>query len=476
MHRVIIFVCIVGFATFIHANSGNASVKKAVLEDIQTRYKVPGMSVLVASGGVTKPIIYPFSYYNGVRSNDTGGRVDANTYFPIASVSKVFASHLLMELVNSGKLSLNDPVKKWVPSAQFIKEVSVADVLSHQLIGRQSDTFFYDQRFNLITAIFERITQQKYEESIVEKLQAQFSSSEMIAYTASSTAQVRRAGQLASGHIYDGELQVIEHDFGVSASAGLIATPASLVNAGVKLMNLFVAQDDKAHVFDSANNNAMYSNGFFRHKLHDKDVLWSYGQYDGYASLWIIVPEEELQLVMLSNNNILSDASRLIFGDLTRSPLANWFTQHFTCHKAECDLTRSNALADVHRKVYFSRYSKSAYTDAINGITALYPSKLSWERDGDLNLLHLSNYLFTVSHHLAYSPPHWSESEDALLLNDSHAVMLKNPYWLYYAGNVYDRRGDKVKANKAFTAILNIVDMPNHWTVNEAQVFLNKEK
>ena len=51
----------------------------------------------------------------GVRNRATGAAVDAGTVFRIASMTKSFTALAILKLRDEGKLSLEDPVSKWIP-------------------------------------------------------------------------------------------------------------------------------------------------------------------------------------------------------------------------------------------------------------------------------------------------------------------------------------------------------------------------
>ena len=73
--------------------------------------KIPGAVLLIQQHG--KPV-YLESF--GVRSVATKLRMTPDTIFRIYSVSKAVMSVAIMMLVEDGKLSLDDPVSKYIPA------------------------------------------------------------------------------------------------------------------------------------------------------------------------------------------------------------------------------------------------------------------------------------------------------------------------------------------------------------------------
>ncbi|MGD2120662.1 MAG: serine hydrolase [Gemmatimonadota bacterium] len=103
-----------------------------MIADAQRDWPVPGLAVVVLKDGETVLI----KGY-GERALGSGEPVDENTLFAIASNSKAFTSAALAMLVEEGKLSWDDPVRKHLPYFQLYdpyvsEEMRVRDLLSHR--------------------------------------------------------------------------------------------------------------------------------------------------------------------------------------------------------------------------------------------------------------------------------------------------------------------------------------------------------
>ena len=85
-----------------------------------------GLSLAIAQGGV---ILYARGY--GYR--DVGRRlpVEANTIYNIASMSKQFTAACVLLLQQDGKLSLDDPLSKYLPQLRHTQGVTLARMLNH---------------------------------------------------------------------------------------------------------------------------------------------------------------------------------------------------------------------------------------------------------------------------------------------------------------------------------------------------------
>jgi len=71
-------------------------------------------------------------FYNyGKTKNENGKIVDERTIYEIGSISKVFTSLLLAELVAEGKMKLDDPIEKYLPNVQVPNYKGVKITLKH---------------------------------------------------------------------------------------------------------------------------------------------------------------------------------------------------------------------------------------------------------------------------------------------------------------------------------------------------------
>ncbi|GGI39684.1 hypothetical protein GCM10010988_25300 [Cnuibacter physcomitrellae] len=83
---------------------------------------VPGISVAVVTPDPagTDPVITTFSA--GVEDRTSGAPVQATTQFELGSETKVFTADLLEYLVDTGTVSLDDPIQKYAPAGVVVPE------------------------------------------------------------------------------------------------------------------------------------------------------------------------------------------------------------------------------------------------------------------------------------------------------------------------------------------------------------------
>lgn len=91
--------------------------------------KIPGMALVASRKG--QPV---FEKYYGYRDADQKLPVTKDTVFGVASITKSFASLAIMQLVDAGKLTTTDPVRKWIPEFQLPGQSDSDHVTIHHLM------------------------------------------------------------------------------------------------------------------------------------------------------------------------------------------------------------------------------------------------------------------------------------------------------------------------------------------------------
>ncbi|PIQ22558.1 MAG: serine hydrolase, partial [Cytophagales bacterium CG18_big_fil_WC_8_21_14_2_50_42_9] len=113
-------------------------------------WQVPGMAIALVKND---SVIFAKGY--GVLNAQTGGPVDANTLFGIASNTKAFTAAALAMLVDEGKIKWDDPVVKYLPYFQLYnpyvtQAITIKDLLSHRvgLATFSGDLLWYNTTYS----------------------------------------------------------------------------------------------------------------------------------------------------------------------------------------------------------------------------------------------------------------------------------------------------------------------------------------
>ena len=83
-------------------------------------------NVLIADKG---KVLFRKSY--GIADEATGRKLNPESIFELASVSKQFTAMAIVQLQKQGKLQYDDPVAKYIPELSFYKGITVRNLLNH---------------------------------------------------------------------------------------------------------------------------------------------------------------------------------------------------------------------------------------------------------------------------------------------------------------------------------------------------------
>lgn len=94
------------------------------------RYAVPGASLAVLADGEM------FECATGVVSKDTGVETTPSAVFQIGSITKIWTTTLVMQLVDEGRVKLKEPVRTYLPEfqlgdAEAASKITVKQLLTH---------------------------------------------------------------------------------------------------------------------------------------------------------------------------------------------------------------------------------------------------------------------------------------------------------------------------------------------------------
>jgi len=103
-----------------------AGALQARLNALRVQYHVPGVSAT---------IIWPdgrsWTGVNGWADVKRHVPVAPTTAFSIGSVSKTFVAALILQLVDEGRMALDDPVLRWLPTARVPGDATIRELLDH---------------------------------------------------------------------------------------------------------------------------------------------------------------------------------------------------------------------------------------------------------------------------------------------------------------------------------------------------------
>lgn len=125
-----------------------------IAEDLMKKSGIPGMAVAVVHGGKT---VYAKGF--GVKDVETGDKVDADTVFQLASVSKPISATVVAHQVGVGAIGWDTPIVEKLPwfalaDPVVTKMVTIGDMFSHRSglpdhVGDMLEDLGFDRRYVL---------------------------------------------------------------------------------------------------------------------------------------------------------------------------------------------------------------------------------------------------------------------------------------------------------------------------------------
>lgn len=324
--------------------AGDASVSpptslaefEARLESVQRGKNIPGMSAVIASG---QRVVWS----RGYGFADVANRVPATdtTAFHLASLTKTFASTIIMQLVEAGQLDLESPVTTFGLSVQSQGTVRVRHLLTHTSEGVPGSRFLYNgDRFGLIDQVIQRVTNESFARrvtrNILSPLELRHTAPNLLApgaFAFSGLDATAFQQNLAQGYSSDGRT-AIDYPNYFGTAAGLMASAVDVASYSMAIdRHAFLQPATQAAAFSATvsttGDTLPYGIGWFVQTINGVRLQWHYGWWVGNSSLIIRVPQRGVVFVLLANSDGLSAGTRLGFGDLLSSPAARAFLDAF---------------------------------------------------------------------------------------------------------------------------------------------------
>lgn len=399
--------------TFVNANP--ADTKIDTIKDTVTRtmstFQVPGVAVAIVKDG---EVILSQGF--GVVEHGKNLKVNADTLFGIASNTKAMTAALIAQLVDQGKLTWRTRVIDIIPEFQMpdayvTREFTIIDLLSHDsglglgagdlmIWPETSHTmadiikgikylpeassfrseFAYDNlMFIMAGEIIARVTGKSWQENIIENI---FKPLAMNSTKAKFSLIDKNNKNVARAHVpLDGKLNVVGGNFLEKfSSAGAVASSVNdmskwitaMLNQGVyakvddKEKRLFSEQQGAAlwqartllPVSASATENdkthfAAYGLGWFMKNYHGVKLVYHTGGILGMVSKVVLVPEENLGMVILTNQqsgyafNAIADQ---ILNEYLNLPEKDWVA-HYQASRDKRLAGESKRLAEAAANV-----------------------------------------------------------------------------------------------------------------------------
>jgi CubicO group peptidase (beta-lactamase class C family) len=336
----------------LQAFSGNTFAQQSKSKEIDSYIKqklansnIPGLAIAVVHYDT---VVLVKGY--GKTADDK--QIGANTPFAIASLSKAFTAAAVLQLVQAGKINLNNPVVKYIPSfsinSPLGKQITVRQVLNQisgmgdtgypefnlkkqpqnldeviknltkaKLVSEPGKAFHYhNPNYQVLAKIVEEVSHEQFSTYLNKHILSPLQMAHT--YNAENVNQFfDTTHHLPQGYIYVLGKPVVtkEPDWFVSGDAGIVSTAADMAK--------WLSDQLKAKGADSSailgqkymaimqspppNSNFTYAMGWHAnpqaHVLYHSGVMWT------YSSQQIILTDKGYGIVLLFNGgaNMVTD-------------------------------------------------------------------------------------------------------------------------------------------------------------------------
>jgi len=321
--------------------SSNVSAFEQKLEQLRKHYHIPSLSVGIVNGR-------KIAWYKGFGFADIEHKIvpDTNTVYHVASVTKTFGSIILMQLVEEGKVSLNDPIKKYNINLggrwQSDPRIKVKHLLTHTAMGRWWNWYNagFSFRYNgawygQLGKVIQQASGQSFGallmKNIIEPLQLKNtvpSLDDTVSFSLTGYDRNAFAKKVARPYNWQARhLAPVKYGYGFGPAAGLMSSVGDLAIYSMAIdEQLFLQPATWEKTFTPfltpLGATIPYALGWFVRYYDGMKVMWHTGWWFGYSALFVKVPAKDLTLIMLANSQ---DLSRPFYLTLYPIPLPDPF-------------------------------------------------------------------------------------------------------------------------------------------------------
>ena len=297
------------------------------VEALRERLRIPGLSAVVLKD---QEVLWT----RGFGYADLENRIPAtpDTLYSIASLTKTFAATVVMQLVEQGKLDLEEPISRY--SSDFKDDsVRIKHLISHTAGGTPGERYQYDGGlYAYLTPVIEKHKGKPFVEVLVETFLDPLQMTASVPYHDVVEDADKWKATLGQDHIdryrrnlaqfsrpytYYGAGEIFETTYPprdpVDASAGLLSTVRDLAKYDIAIdRHVFLRKETQERAWTPFVSNAgerlPYGLGWFVTDWHGTRLIWHYGHWGtGFSAMYVKIPSENVSMVLLANSEALGD-------------------------------------------------------------------------------------------------------------------------------------------------------------------------
>lgn len=337
--RSSLFIYIAVMLSLASCKSSGMLMKEKSIDDILNAYQSadkPGASVLVLKDD---KIVFKKGY--GLSNLSTQEKITPTTNFRLASVSKQFTAMSILLLIQKGRLSLEDPIKKYFPSfPNYGNEIKIKHLLTHsaglmdyedlmspsqsvqlhdtnclQLMYKANGLYFApgtqykysNTGYAILALIVEKITGQEYAAYVKDNIFIPLKMKNSVAFEEGKSVLLNRAyGYSLNNNAWFETDQ--SSTSAVLGDGGIYTNTIEMTNWIKALWNyklLGSEMQNSAWSRKKLNNGSLIDYGFGWHVEDYKNTTHPHhgGSSIGFRNHLLLFPEQKLMVIILTNRN-----------------------------------------------------------------------------------------------------------------------------------------------------------------------------
>ena len=313
------------------------------LDGLRLQAGIPGLSAAVV---VDRRILWE----QGFGYQDAERRIAAspNTLYPVASLTKTFASTLLLQCVEARRLDLDAPMRQYA-SAVPDASATVRHVLSMTSDAPAGSVFRYDgDRYATLTSVVEACTGQPFRVALATQILDPLGMADSVPghdladpppsleslFAPTTLDRYRRALTRISKPYRSLGRRYVPADYppgGINAAAGLVSTVRDLARYDAALDDGVLVGDQTRQLAWTPSSlrdgrRGPYGLGWFTQSTGGgASIVWHYGLWPSFSSLIVKRPDRGVTLILLANSDGLNARFPMAAGDVRVSPFARAF-------------------------------------------------------------------------------------------------------------------------------------------------------
>src|SRR5688572_11386030 len=297
------------------------------VEELRTLLKIPGMSAAIIKD---QKVLWA----KGFGFADMEKRIPAtpDTLYHLASITKTFGATLIMQLVEQGKLSLDEPMSRY--SSDFKDDsVKIKHIISHTSDGTPGERYQYSgNRYDYLTAVIEKKLGKPFLNVTVETFFDRLGMSSSVPYHNVVVDTDKWVASLGKDHLdryqenltrlsqpytFYGNGEIIHDNYPargfIGAAAGYLSTVLDMAKYDAAIdRRVFLKKETQEKAWTAFTSNSgqrlPYGLGWYVTDYQGIKLTWHTGHWGtGFTAFYLKVPEKNVTLVMLANSEALID-------------------------------------------------------------------------------------------------------------------------------------------------------------------------